>query len=244
VRQLPLGLGLGLRERALFDSFVAGANRAPIEQLRAMASASTAAASGMTRAPVAWLCGPPGVGKSHLLQAVCAERGRDGAPSAYLPLAELRAHGPEVLEGWQDARLLAVDDIGIVAGDRRWEQALFSLYRECEEHGATLIAAAIDPPMRLPFVLPDLASRLAAASVLALRPLDEAGQRAALRLRARARGLDMPEETAIYLQRRYRRDLRSLYELFDTLDQAALQAQRRLTVPFIRVVLGPEEDAS
>jgi len=237
VRQLPLGIGL--RERALFDSFVTGENRAPVEQLRAMAAAPPATASGLARANVAWLCGPPGVGKSHLLQAVCAERGRDGALSAYLPLAALRNHGPAVLEGWQDAQLLAVDDLGIVAGDPGWEQALFSLYRECEERGAALILAAIDPPMLLPFSLPDLASRFAASSLLSLRPLDEAGQRAALRLRARSRGLEMPEETAIYLQRRYRRDLRSLYELFDAIDQAALQSQRRLTVPFIRAVLGP-----
>jgi DnaA family protein len=158
--------------------------------------------------------------------------------TAYLPLATLRAHGAAVLEGWHDARLLAVDDLGIVAGDRQWEQALFNLYRESEERGVTLIAAAIDPPLRLPFGLADLASRFAAATVLPLRPLDDAEQRAALRIRAHARGLELPEETAIYLQRRYRRDLRTLYELFDTIDEAALQAQRRLTVPFIRAVLG------
>jgi hypothetical protein len=29
-----------------------------------------------------------------------------------------------------------------------------------------------------------------------------------------------------------------LYELLDTLDEAALAAQRRLTIPFIREVLG------
>jgi DnaA family protein len=241
LKQLPLGIRL--RERALFASFVAGENRVVLEQLRAMASPSppVALAGAPLAAParVAWLCGPPGVGKSHLLQAVCAERGRDGAVTAYLPLAALRAHGPAVLEGWQDARLLAVDDLAIAAGDPSWEQALFSLYRESEERGATLMAAAIDPPTRLPFTLPDLASRFAAATVLSLRALDEAGQRAALRLRAHARGLEMPEETAIYLQRRYRRDLRSLYGLLDTIDEAALQAQRRLTVPFIREVLGP-----
>jgi DnaA family protein len=237
LRQLPLGIRL--RERALFESYVAGENRAVLEQLRALSNPAPQAAPGAARAAVAWLCGPPGVGKSHLLQAVCAERGRDGALSAYLPLAALRVHGPAVLEGWQDARLLAIDDLAIIAGDLNWEQALFSLYRESEERGTTLIAAAIDPPMRLPFALPDLASRFAAASVLALRPLDEAGQRVALRVRAQARGLELPEETAIYLQRRYRRDLRSLYELLDTIDEAALQAQRRLTVPFIRAVLGP-----
>ena len=31
--------------------------------------------------------------------------------------------------------------------------------------------------------------------------------------------------------------MRTLYELLDTLDEAALAAQRRLTVPFIREVL-------
>ncbi len=230
MRQLPLGIRL--RERARFESFAAGPNAAVIEQLRALGRGTAAAG-------VFWLCGPPGVGKSHLLQAICTERGRDGAPTAYLPLAALRVHGAAVLEGWQDAQLVAVDELAIVAGDLAWEQALFNLYRECEERGVALLAAAIDPPLRLPFALPDLASRFAAASVLSLRPLDEAQQRAALRERARARGLELPEETAIYLQRRYRRDLRSLYELFDTIDEAALQAQRRLTVPFIRAVLGP-----
>jgi DnaA family protein len=233
VRQLPLGIRL--RERARFENFVPGPNAAVIEQLREF-SRTTAAAS------VCWLCGPPGVGKSHLLQAVCTERGQGGALSAYLPLAALQVYGAAMLEGWQEAQLVAVDDLAAVAGDLAWEQALFNLYRECEERGAALLAAAVDPPLRLPFALPDLASRFAAANVLALRPLDEAQQRGALRERARARGLELPEESAIYLQRRYRRDLRSLYELFDTIDEAALQAQRRLTVPFIRAVLGPAAD--
>jgi DnaA family protein len=74
-----------------------------------------------------------------------------------------------------------------------------------------------------------------------VRALDERDQREALRLRALARGLDLPEESALYLQRRYRRDLPTLYELLDTIDEAALRAQRRLTLPFIRQVLRPKE---
>ena len=54
---------------------------------------------------------------------------------------------------------------------------------------------------------------------------------------ARLRGLELPDETWQWLQRRLPRDMRSLYELLDTLDEAALAAQRRLTVPFIRDVL-------
>jgi DnaA family protein len=37
--------------------------------------------------------------------------------------------------------------------------------------------------------------------------------------------------------RRFPRDMHTLYELLDTLDEAALIAQRKLTVPFIRSVL-------
>jgi DnaA family protein len=72
----------------------------------------------------------------------------------------------------------------------------------------------------------------------ALRPLDEAQQRAALQLRAGMRGIELPEETLLYLQRRFARDIGSLHELLDRLDLASLQEQRRLTVPFIRAVLG------
>jgi DnaA family protein len=75
--------------------------------------------------------------------------------------------------------------------------------------------------------------------LITLRPLDEAAQREALRVRALARGLDMPDETALYLQRRFPRDLRTLYELLDQIDDAAFREQRRLTVPFIREVLAP-----
>jgi DnaA family protein len=73
--------------------------------------------------------------------------------------------------------------------------------------------------------------------VFQLRPLDESEQREALQLRAHARGFELPDSTALWLQRRFPRDVASLFDLLDTLDEAALIAQRRLTVPFIREVL-------
>jgi DnaA family protein len=83
--------------------------------------------------------------------------------------------------------------------------------------------------------------RCAAGAVFQLRALPEEEQHAALQLRARLRGLELPEETWQWLRRRLPRDMRTLYELLDTLDEAALTAQRRLTVPFIREVLGERE---
>ncbi len=53
-----------------------------------------------------------------------------------------------------------------------------------------------------------------------------------------ARGLELPAETLQYLQRRFARDMASLHALLERLDAASLEAQRPLTVPFIRQVLG------
>ncbi|HEY4973209.1 MAG TPA: DnaA regulatory inactivator Hda [Steroidobacteraceae bacterium] len=227
MQQLPLAVRL--RERAVFDSYVAGPNAAIVQQLRTLAGGTTAG--------VYWLSGPAGVGKTHLLQASCALARAAGLEAAYLPLPQLMAMGPETLEGWQAARVVALDDLAVIAGRRDWEQGLFRLHREVEERGALLLAAAVAPPLLLRFSLPDLGSRFAAATLLPLRALDESEQREALRLRAQLRGLELPEETALYLQRRFRRDLSTLYALLETLDAAALQAQRRLTLPFIRQVL-------
>jgi len=225
MRQLPLGVRL--RDRARFDSFLTGPNALAVGQLQALALAP--------RPGLTWLHGPAGSGKSHLLQALCAAAGQ---AAAYLPLFELTAQGPAALGAWPEARWACVDDLGLVVGHPHWERALFALYLDCEERGASLLMAAREPPRALPFGLADLASRCAAGHLLGLAPLDEAGQGEALRLRARLRGLELPDETLQFLQRRLPRELDSLLEALDGLDEAALADQRRLTVPFVREQLG------
>jgi DnaA family protein len=226
MQQLPLGVRLA--DRAVFASFFAGPNLQAAEHLRALAQGPSGG--------VAWLCGPAGAGKTHLLQAACAAT-LEPLRAGYFPLAELGPLGTGVLEGLPQIDCLCLDDVDAVAGKPEWERSLFGLYREIEERGGRLIAAASKPPALLQWSLPDLASRFGASAVFQLRLLDEDEQRAALQLRAQVRGLDLPEETARWLQRRFPRDMRTLYELLDTLDEAAIIAQRRLTVPFIRSVL-------
>jgi DnaA family protein len=224
--QLPLGLRLA--DRAVLATFWPQGN----EQLLAhLQDTARGVDRGMT-----WLAGPHASGKSHLLQATCA-----AAPVArrcgFFPLAQLQGLGPAALEGLPRLDLVCLDDVQLAAGNAQWEEALFGLYRELDERGGSLLAAAPERPALLPWGLKDLASRFAAATIHILQPLDEAAQRDALMLRAKVRGFELPEEVARWLQRRYPRDMGTLYQLLDTLDSAALIAQRRLTVPFIRSVL-------
>ncbi|HXW73172.1 MAG TPA: DnaA regulatory inactivator Hda [Steroidobacteraceae bacterium] len=226
MRQIPLGVRLP--DRALFESFLPARNAQALEHLRQVALGAT---SGLT-----WLCGPAGCGKTHLLQAVCAasaERTRAG----YVPLGAVAPLGLGVLDGLPQLECLCLDDVDRIAGQGEWERAIFAMLRELEDTGGRLVLAARSPPALLEWALPDLGSRCAAGAVFQLRVLDEGEQYAALQLRARLRGLELPEETWQWLRRRFPRDMRTLYEVLDRLDEAALAAQRRLTVPFIREVL-------
>lgn len=223
MRQLPLGVRL--QDRALFESFLTGANGQALAASQALAAGSDS---------LLYLHGIEASGKSHLLQAMCAAC----AGAAYLPLRTLRALAPEALEGLAGLPLLAIDDPEAIAGEMLWEQQLFSLYNECMAAGTRIAVAARMPAVDLPLVLPDLRSRLAAMPHFALRPLDEAQQRSALLARAAARGIQLPEDAVHYLQRRFARDMASLSQILERLDAASLEAKRPLTLPFIRSVLG------
>jgi DnaA-homolog protein len=227
VRQLPLGVRLP--DRAVFASFLTARNLEAVEHVRRVAGGDGVGAT--------WICGPASAGKTHLLQATCSQAA-ESRRAGYFPLTELASLGVGVLEGLPQLECLCIDDLEAVVGRLEWEKAIFGLLREVEEGGGALVLAARPPPALLPWALADLGSRCAAGAVLQLRALDETEQQQALQLRARLRGFELPEETSRWLQRRFPRDMRRLYGLLDTLDEAALAAQRRLTVPFIREVLG------
>ncbi|MEO8063258.1 MAG: DnaA regulatory inactivator Hda [Pseudomonadota bacterium] len=226
MRQLILGVQL--KERATFASFLTARNVELVAHLRNIASAKSAGAT--------WIAGPHTAGKSHLLQAVCAGVGQ-ARRAAYLPLESLLPFGPASLDGADTLDVACFDDVQTVAGLADWEERLFSLWQRALERGSTLVFAARENPAHVDFGLPDLKSRLASSAVFAVRELNDEEQLEALHLRAHLRGFELPPETARYLQRRFPRDMRTLCEILDTLDDAAFAAQRRITVPFIRDVV-------
>ncbi len=226
MRQLPLGVRIP--DRAVFASFLPARDRQAVEHLKALALQALPG-------PV-WLCGGGGCGKTHLLQATCV-LASEHVRSGYFPLRELGALGSGALEGLGDLDCICLDDVDCVAGSASWERVLFNLHRELEERGGRLVAAARLAPLEIGWSLPDLGSRLSASSIYRLQGLKETELTRALELRARLRGLELPAETARWLERRFPRDMRALYELLDELDEASLVQRRRLTVPFLRAVL-------
>jgi DnaA-homolog protein len=224
MRQLPLGVRL--RDTARLDSFVPGRNAEVVGLL-----------SGAERpAPrVLWIWGRRGTGKTHLLQAACAAVADRGGSASYLDPSE--GAEPGWLEGCENLDLVCLDGLDGVSKDAAWNEALFRLHALMQDAATRLCVASERPPASLEFSLPDLRSRLLAASVHQLHELDDAGQAEALVLRAARRGLELSGEGALYLVHRLPRDMHTLCAVLDRLDEASLVAQRRLTVPFLRQAL-------
>lgn len=227
-----LALNLRLKDASSFGNFLAGPNREAMEQLRA--AVVQAATQANAKPAMIYLWGAEGAGKTHLLQAACRLAQELGVAPVYIPLAEVVALAPSLLEGLEETSLVCLDDVERIAGRAEWEAALFSLVERRRSTGGMLAVAASAPPDRLGLKLPDLASRLAWGTTYAMQPLSDAQKLEAVQLRARHRGFEMPEDVASYILSRYPRDLVSLFSLLDRIDEAALAQQRRVTIPFLR----------
>ena len=146
--------------------------------------------------------------------------------------------GPEALDGLEQCMWICLDDVDVVLRQQDWERRLFGLVNQAVDHGASLLMAARRPASSVPVELPDLQSRFCGAVSLSLQPLDDDQQPEALRRRAHSQGYDLPEDAVLYMQRHVVRGLGQLCRLLDRLEQASLSQQRRITVPFVREVLG------
>jgi DnaA family protein len=221
-----LALPLRLADHAVFASFLATGNETLVATLSNLAAGGEGAGC--------WLWGAAATGKTHLLQAVCEAAGDN---SVYIPLGMFADTSAEMLDGLASRALICIDDVHLAAGKPDWEHALFVLYNQVLAENGRLIVAANTAPRSSSFELADLKSRLSQLPAFQVHELGDDETRQALQLRAGLRGLDLPDDTAQFLLSRNRRDMSSLYNVLDKLDDEALRAQRRLTIPFVKEVL-------
>src|SRR5690348_11976546 len=102
-RQLPLSLRWPSHQR--LDTYLAGANAAALESVRAVARGGNHT----------WLYlhGARGSGKTHLLIGACRLGLENGRTARYLPLASLTGSHADAIASFaaEQCELLAVDDV-------------------------------------------------------------------------------------------------------------------------------------
>jgi DnaA-homolog protein len=227
--QIPLALRWPAHRR--FDEFRSGDNAVAVDLLRRVAHESEAS--------LVYVAGPPGSGRTHLLIATCAAATDAGRRAQYLPLASLKPDdAAATIRAFGGSDVLAIDDVEAIAANDEAEHALFDLYNRCRGDATTLVFAASAPAAQIGIALPDLVSRLSACTQIVLKPLDERDRRELLRERAALRGIELEDAAIDWLFAREKRDVASLLATLDRIDAASLAAKRKVTVPFLRTLLG------
>lgn len=225
-----LALAIQLNDDATLTDFCWAGN--PILQQQLLATLNH------TNDRLLYLWGPPGSGKTHLLQACCQALSHHGS-TMYLPLSLLKEWGPKMLDDLEDQSLISIDDIEAIVCDAHWEEALFHLYNRVRDNEQTiLIISAQAPPANLGIRLPDLQSRLNWGLVMQLHELEDQDKITTLKLRARKRGFELSDSVVRFLMNRCARNMHDLHQLLDRLDEASLVAQRKITIPFVKHILG------
>jgi chromosomal replication initiation ATPase DnaA len=220
-RQLPLGLG---HPAALSrsDFLVGDANREAITLVDRWPD---------WPADVAVVTGPAGSGKTHLVEIW---RARSGA--AVVPGRSVNRRDVDGLL----AGPLAVEDLDAGPVD---EPAMFHLINLARERRRSLVITTRTPPAALALSLPDLASRLRAAHLVALGvPDDDLLRRVLVKLFA-DRQLAVDRTVIDYIVVRMERSLAAANVVVEALDRAALAEGKGVTRALAAAVLGAEKPA-
>ncbi|GLS25462.1 DnaA regulatory inactivator Hda [Marinibactrum halimedae] len=229
-----LALGIALSDDATFNNFFLEPESPNLQALLSLGEQASGAGEQLI-----YLWGAEGVGLTHLLQACCHQAANRGLRSQYIPLRDLSRFSPDSLcDDLSDLDLVCLDDVDTIAGKAQWEQALFHLFNRLRDSGRRLLVAAHQSPKHLGVSLPDLHSRLSWGITFQIQPMSDVEKCKALQLRAHTRGLDLSEEVSLFIVHRAPRDMNQLFEYLDELDQASLAEQRKLTIPFVKRVLG------
>ncbi len=176
------------------------------------------------RSPVVVLAGPVGSGKSHLAHIW---REKSGAADIH-PLA-----GSNAAQRAADCPVLFED------ADRRGfdEAELFHVINSVRQHGHTLLITSRLWPMSWGVELPDLKSRLKAATVVEIgEPDEELLAQVIVKLFA-DRQLYIDDKLVGYIVNRMERSLGAAQTIVERLDRLALARGTKITRPLVAEVL-------
>lgn len=227
LEQLPLGFRL--RDDATFASFLPADNQQVVHAVLNLLQGKGD--------NYLYIWGAEGSGRSHLLQAICHAAPEFQQTAVYISLDGKQLNS-DLFFGLEHVGLICIDDVEKIAGNTYWEEQLFHLFNKVRDHNNRLLITGDVPPNNLTIKLPDLKSRLCWGTVYQLHTLNDEQKLAALRLRAQSRGLDLDLAVGKFLLRRCPRNMTQLFKTLEQLDQASLAEQRRLTIPFVKNVLG------
>ncbi|MCO6437729.1 MAG: chromosomal replication initiator protein DnaA [Phycisphaerae bacterium] len=229
-----------------FENFIVG----PGNRLAHAAATAVSEQPGRSYNPL-FVHGSAGLGKTHLLQAICHRISKDQHPLklAYLSCEAFINHFIEAVEvgalhhfrhRFRHVDALVIDDIQFLGTRERSQEEFFHTFNTLHQTQRQIILSADCPPSEIPSLEERLVSRFNSGLVALIdRPCLET-RLAILRRKSKLRCVPVPDEVLEYIALRFENNIRELEGALLRLDALSQLDGGKVTIELARSALGPE----
>ena len=233
-----------LNPQHTFESFVVG----PCNRFGHAAAMGAAEAPGRNYNPF-FLHGRVGVGKTHLLQAICfliLERTPESR-ILYLSCETFVNHFVSALgEGdltefrhkYRNVDVLVVDDIHLLANKERTQEEFFHTFNTLYNAGKQIVLSSDSPPRDIPTLQERLVSRFKWGMVTEIEPPCYETRMAIVKRKAKDRGHEIPDDVARHISERIDQNVRELEGAMTRLVGYSSMTGKPITLELAREALG------
>src|SRR5215470_1782732 len=227
-----------------FDGFVVG----PGNRMAHAAAVAVSAEPGRVYNPL-FVYGGSGVGKTHLIQAIC-HRVLDQSPglrAAYLSCEAFASDYieavatdavPRFQERYRLVDLLVVDDVQLLASRERSQEEFFHTFNALHQEQRQIVLAADRHPEAMEGLQERLASRFKWGLVVEIDPACLETRAAVVRKKAGQRGIEMPDNVVMQIASEVPGSVRELEGALAKIQNHAQGCGHPITVELARAALG------
>ncbi|MDD5065091.1 MAG: chromosomal replication initiator protein DnaA [Phycisphaerae bacterium] len=242
--------GPNLHPDYTFDNFVVG----PSNRLAHASCVAVSQSPGNTYNPL-FLYGNAGLGKTHLLHAVCGETKRksDKKVIQFVSCEDfvnrfIRAIEEGNLAGFQSqfrtVDMLVIDDIQFLREREQSQEEFFHTFNSIYSNGKQIILSADCPPSNIPSLEERLISRFNWGLVARIDAPSYETRVAIVQKKAHLRGLSISDEIAEYIARKVHANIRELEGALTTIYAVATTTGEQITLEMAqRALKGQIESA-
>lgn len=233
-----------------FDSFVVG----PSNRLAHASCVAVSQSPGNTYNPL-FVYGSSGLGKTHLLHAVCfeAQRRLENAVIQFLSCEDfvnrfIRAIEEGNLAGFQSqfrtVDVLVIDDVQFLREREHSQEEFFHTFNALYNNGKQIILSADSAPGRIPSLEERLISRFNWGLVTRIDPPSYETRVAIVQKKAHLRGLSISDEIAGYIARKVQANIRELEGALTSIYAVATTTGRPIDLELARKAMDGQIEAS